>query len=75
MQEDVRSAVPRTATRKKMICESQEEDVRKEVVDLFTARKPISGCKQSRKTLPKNLIARTPEQMSCKASGSGGLLS
>jgi len=28
---------------------------------------------QSRKTLPKNLIARTPEQVSrCRASGSGG---
>ena len=31
---------------------------------------------QSRKTLPKNLIARTPEQVSrCRASGSGSLLS
>ena len=31
---------------------------------------------QSRKTLPKNLIARTPEQVyRCKASGSGGQLS
>ena len=36
-------------------------------------KKPFRGSEQSRKTLPKNLIIRTPEQVSqCKASGSRG---
>ena len=57
MQEDVRSAVPRTVTRKKTgsTSDHQEEDVGRAVVD----------------SLPKNLIVAHPVQGSQADEGSG----
>ena len=65
MQKDVRSAVPRTSTRKKTIDESQEEDVRQKVVDLVIARTPSRYL---------NAGLRVPEACSpdlCARRGSG----
>ena len=61
-----RSRSARTSTRRRRSSRSRFARVEED---------DLAG-EQSRKTLPKNLIARTPEQVSrCKASGSGGLLS
>jgi len=63
MQEGVRSAVPRTVTRKKTHCcsasDHQEEDVGRAVAE----------------SLPKNLIAAHPVQGSQADEGSGGTCS
>ena len=61
MQDDVRSAVPRTVTRKKTDSTSdhQEEDVGRAVAE----------------SLPKNLIAVHPVQGSQADEGSGGTCS
>ena len=61
MQEDVRSAVPRTVTRKKTgsAIDHQEEDVGRAVME----------------SLPKNLITAHPVQGSQADEGSGGTCS
>ena len=61
MQEGVRSAVPRTVTRKKMgsAIDHQKEDVRRAVAE----------------SLPKNLITTHPVQGSQADEGSGGTCS
>jgi hypothetical protein len=58
MQEDVRSAVPRTVTPGSRRSSRSHERTRQEVDEVV-----VQGASSRVKTLPKNLIARAP----CKA--------